>query len=111
MWLMELVRCGRPAVVDESPLPSMSPEKPEKRPVLRRRSHGGEISTWQPSLGAISEDGTFLLPPAKSSPSPTKAKKNLQKRKAWRTAAAYLGERHHDSSAVFPTFSPAIFMF
>ncbi|KAI0527315.1 hypothetical protein KFK09_002914 [Dendrobium nobile] len=93
MRLMELVRCGRPAVVDESPLPSMSPEKPEKRPRLRRISHGGAVSTWQPSLGAISEDGAFLLPPAKSSPSPMKAGKNLQKGKAWRTAAARLGER------------------
>lgn len=115
MGILDLVRCSRPAVMDEPPSPYASPETTEKRR-RQRRSHSGADSTWKPTLGAISEDGVLLLPPAMSLPSPAKAGKNPEKGRARRTAAARRGERdyyyrHYDLPTVFPAFSPAIFMF
>ncbi|XP_020599526.1 uncharacterized protein LOC110038937 [Phalaenopsis equestris] len=115
MRLIELVRCGRPVVVEDSPLPFTSSEEPEKRRREQPGAHSGAYSTWRPSLGSISEDGLNLIPSAKSTPSPAKVGKNPDKGRPRRAATARRRERdfsrHYDVPAVFPAFPPTLFMF
>ncbi|KAK4355299.1 hypothetical protein RND71_024270 [Anisodus tanguticus] len=108
-FLLELIACcgcssRLPLAEDIRPLVP-GPAQPASCKNRRRRSSGGSVANWRPSLSAISEDNA--LPP-----------RNVKRKVLTASAPATRPRRHsHEDtrrvpvSALAPAFSPTPFLF